>query len=341
MKSCPGSGLEIPGKTIRLLKPALLIAFKLKIGEITMSLQMSMQSAAPAQALSSGEGMAIAQHGELFQGAIYDGQDHLRRCLVSLPCAKLHSTGRFVFTDQSGITVVPAHKEKARRAAELSLESWNVPFTGGILTIESNISEGKGMGSSTADCTAAVLALANALQKRLTAQEVAQFVVRAEIASGNTMFERAVLFAHREGRVLEYYLQPLPHMTVLGIDTDKEHIVETLKFPPAVYCSREIEKFKVLTAALRRAISVQDARLLGRVSTASAEINQQFLPKPFFNEICQISRMARALGVSVAHSGTVMALLFDSHDPELDAKTELTQELLSELGFRDILKFEI
>jgi uncharacterized protein involved in propanediol utilization len=197
------------------------------------------------------------------------------------------------------------------------------------------------MGSSTADCTAAVWAVANALQRPLTSHETAKLVVRAEIASGNTMFERAVLFAHREGRVLEHYMQPLPRMVALGVDTDREQIVETLRFPPAVYSTSEIEKFKVLTAALRRAIDAQDVRLLGRVSTASAEINQKFLPKPLFNEIREISRELNALGVAVAHSGTVMAMLFDFEDPGLDAKTGVAAEMLSGIGFTDVLKFEI
>jgi uncharacterized protein involved in propanediol utilization len=186
-----------------------------------------------------------------------------------------------------------------------------------------------------------VWAVANALQRPLTPHETAKLVVRAEVASGNTMFERSVLFAHREGRVLEHYLQPLPRMVVLGVDTDREQIVETLRFPPATYSATEIEKFKVLTAALRRAIDAHDVRLLGRVSTASAEINQKFLPKPFFSEICQISREVNALGVAVAHSGTVMAILFDFEDTGLDAKTGVAEEMLSGIGFTDILKFEI
>jgi uncharacterized protein involved in propanediol utilization len=306
-----------------------------------MSLQIGAQAAVPAQVLYCGQSTAIAQHGELFQGVVYDSQNKLHRCLVSLPCPKLHSTGRFAPSDQNGVIVVPEHKEKARRAAELTLRNRSAAFTGGILTIESNISEGKGMGSSTADCTAAVWAVANALQRPLTSHETAKLVVGAEIASGNTMFERAVLFAHREGRVLEHYMQPLPRMVALGVDTDREQIVETLRFPPAVYSTSEIEKFKVLTAALRRAIDAQDVRLLGRVSTASAEINQKFLPKPLFNEIREISRELNALGVAVAHSGTVMTMLFDFEDPGLDAKTGVAAEMLSGIGFTDVLKFEI
>ena len=155
------------------------------------------------------------------------------------------------------------------------------------------------------------------------------------------MFERAVLFAHREGRVLEYYSQPLPGMVILGLDTARDETVDTLDFPAACYSSREIENFKVLRAALRRAITTQDVELLGRVSTASAEINQKFLPKPLFGHICQISHEVNALGVAVAHSGTVMAILFDLADPSCNAKARSATTMLSQIGITEVLRFQI
>jgi uncharacterized protein involved in propanediol utilization len=300
----------------------------------------SVESVRPAQFVYGGLGTAIAQHGELFQGAICDEHGSLHRCLVSLPCPRLYSKGKFVSSDCNGVVVVPANKQKACCAAALTLTTLGAPFKGGILTLESNIPEGKGLGSSTADCTAAVLAVSAALQRRLAAHETAELVVRAETASGNIMFERVVLFAHREGKVLEQYLHPLPRMVMLGFDSEAERIVETLHFPPAVYSTGEVEKFKVLTAALRRAIQTQDVRLLGRVATASAEINQRFLVKPLFREICDVMRESDALGVAVAHSGTVVAILFDYEDPGRERKITVALKLLASLKFVDVLRFE-
>lgn len=301
---------------------------------------VSIEAISPAALEYRGLGAAIAQHGELFQGVVYDDHGSLHRCLVSLPCKELSSRGKFISRDRSGVAVFPASKQKACCAAELTLTALGAPFKGGILTIESNIAEGKGLGSSTADCTAAVLAVADAAQRPLTAQSVAELVVRAETASGNIMFEKVVLFAHREGKVLEQYSQPLPRMVILGFDSDVDRVVETLHFSPAVYSSSEIEKFRVLRAALREAIQTQDVRLLGRISTASAEINQRFLHKPYFREICHIVHEADGLGVAVAHSGTMVAMLFDHRDPQRETKIRMALKLLASLSFVNILRFE-
>jgi len=285
-----------------------------------------------------GGGTAIAQYGELFQGMIQDADGTLHRCLVSLPCSKLQSSGRFVASDNGGVTVMPPAKQKSRRAAEITLELLGAP-SDGLLMIESNIPEGKGLGSSTADCIAAVISVAAALGRSLTPEQVAETVVRAEIASGNVMFSRPVLFANREGIVLEDYIRCLPPMTVLGFDTEIDRLVETLSFPPAAYSFWEIENFKVLTAALRRAIKEQDTYLLGRVATASAAINQRFLPKPLFSDLCKIVDEARALGVAVAHSGTVAGVLLDSRDAKLEAKIDLLKARLGSLGIETVMEF--
>jgi uncharacterized protein involved in propanediol utilization len=292
------------------------------------------------RAINAGMGTAIAQHGELFQGVSRDDQGVLHRCLLSLPCPQLSSRGHFLPADIAGIIVRPPTKQKARYAAELCLSRLGSRFKGGTLWIESNIPESKGLGSSTADCTAAVRAVANCLQKQLTPRDIAELVVGAESASGNIMFDTAVLFAHREGKVLEHYLQPLPRMVVLGFDADADGLVETLQFPPAVYSAEEVEKFKVLRAALRRAVHTQDVTLLGRIATASAEINQRFLQKPRFHEICGITQKSGAAGVAVAHSGTVAGILFDHGDPERESKIAAASKLLASLDFENILRFE-
>src|SRR5205807_6008616 len=181
---------------------------------------------------SIGKGRSIAQHGELFQGQVGDADHKLRRCLVSLPCAYLYSQVEFL-PDQSGsLRVDPHYKQKTLRVAELTLAHLSATHVYGNISIQSTIPEAKGYGSSTADCVAAATAVADALGRSLDDEELAQLVVRAEVASDNFMFRRAVLFAHREGVVLEDYLKRLPKFEVLGIDTAPDSHVETLSYPP-------------------------------------------------------------------------------------------------------------
>jgi len=50
-----------------------------------MSLQTDTPSAALAQALYFGQGTAFAQHGELFQGVVRDGENRLHRSCLAFP----------------------------------------------------------------------------------------------------------------------------------------------------------------------------------------------------------------------------------------------------------------
>lgn len=290
--------------------------------------------------LGTGVGKSIAQHGELLQGQLEDPQRRQRRFLVSLPCKRLYSKVTFVASADGQLTVEPAHKRKVHKVVELTLERLGQAHVGGLIQVESNIEEGKGYGSSTADCVAGVLAVAQAVGRDLAEEEVAELVVAAEIASDNFMFTRAVLFAHREGVVLEELGPRLPRCEVVGIDTELDGAVYTLDHPPATYNWRQIQAFHTLVAGVRHAIRHRDLALLGWVATASAVLNQQFLPKPMFAELRALAAAAQALGVAVAHSGTVLSLLFDPDAPGLELRLERLRRQLEALGIKGVLRFQ-
>jgi uncharacterized protein involved in propanediol utilization len=290
--------------------------------------------------LRTGQGRSIAQHGELFQGQIEDENNQRRRCLLSLPCNAMYSHAVFHPDTSGSLCVTPSHKRKACRVVELTLAHLNVSGVGGEISIDSAVPEAKGCGSSTADCVAAANAAADAVNRSLSEEELARLVVEAEVASDNFMFRRAVLFAHREGVVLEDYAKHLPKFEILGIDTAPSSHVETLIYPPAVYSWRQLQSFCALTSALRRAMCRQDIHLLGRVATASANINQEFLPKPLFPEIRQLAERTGALGVAVAHSGTVLSILLDPADELLEFKVDQLRAGLNKLGILQILRFQ-
>jgi uncharacterized protein involved in propanediol utilization len=281
----------------------------------------------------------MAQHGELIQGQLQDHNQRCRRFLISLPCDRLCSTVTFAPVFGERLTVEPVHKMKICKVVELTLEKFGFSQLGGTILVESNITEGKGYGSSTADCVAGALAAAAAVDRNLTDDEVAEVVVAAEIASDNLMFSRAVLFAHREGVVLEEIGPRLPRLEVLGIDTDMGGRVNTLDFDPATYDQRQIDRFEALVAGVRRAIRDQDLALLGRMATSSAVINEQFLPKPMFSELHRLAQCVNALGIAVAHSGTVLSFLFDPSDSRMEDKTEQVCKELELLGITDVLRF--
>ena len=95
-----------------------------------------------------------------------------------------------------------------------------------------------------------------------------------------------------------------------------------------------------MKSALRRAIRTHDIQLLGRIATASACINELFLPKPLFRDLRQIAECAGALGVAVAHSGTVLSILLDPSDDLLEQKIEHLLCSLKQIGISQVLRFQ-
>ena len=291
--------------------------------------------------LKTGHGVAPAHHGELLQG-VYEGTDgRLKRVLVSIPCRIFKSEVTFIPNDSDVVEVEPKWKVKSCRAVALTLSSLGKHKCGGRVEIRSNIPVGWGLGSSTSDVTAAIRATASALSERLTPHKIAALAVRAETACDSTMFgKRMVLFAQREGIVVEDFSSSLPKLEVLGFNTSSNgNGIDTIGFPPALYSWWEIEAFRPMVGLLRRAVHLRSPQLLGHVSSASATINQQYLPKPYFQNLKEISEEVGAVGFQVAHTGTIAGLLFDPADPLKGRRIEQAQTLLASIGIKRVWVF--
>jgi len=269
-----------------------------------------------------GVGYAPAHHGELLQGMFGDPAGQPRRALVTLPQPGRGTRAAFHPSYSHGGVLGPPAMTKVRRAAMLALRGFaNYPAAakGGRVEISSNIPCGVGMGSSTSDVTATIRAVADFHGVQLAEDEVARLAVTAECASDSIMIDdRVVLFAHRDGVVLETFGHRLPPMYVLSCDTEPAARVDTLRLRPADYDESEVANFGVLRAALRRAVVLADAALLGRVATASSRINQRYLPKPHLELLLQRCLQHGGCGIQVAHSGTVAGLLFDAVPPDAE-----------------------
>jgi uncharacterized protein involved in propanediol utilization len=287
-----------------------------------------------AASFKTGYGAAIAHHGELFQGVCEGADGRLKRVLVSIPCGIFKSEVSFIPDGSDTVEVEPKWKVKTHRAADLALSSMGKRKCGGLMRISSNIPVSWGLGSSTSDVTAAIRAIADALGESLTPQAIAALAVRAETASDATMFdEHIVLFAQREGIVIEDFSSSLPRLDVLGFNTDPhEHGIDTIAFPPARYSWWEIEAFRPLVGLLRRALDLRSPQLLGQVASASATINQLYLPKPHFQDLKAISQEVNAVGLQVAHTGTIAGFLFDPASALTESRIQHAQTLLAGIG---------
>ncbi|WP_328622117.1 GHMP family kinase ATP-binding protein [Streptomyces sp. NBC_00354] len=275
--------------------------------------------------IPTGAGDAPCHHGEILQGVFLD--DDGRRCagLVTLPMAGPGSHAEFVRrpgTAPGALTAVPADRTKAVRAAALAVaecaERTGQPPCGGELRLTGDIPVGLGMGSSTSDVIATVRAVADSYGLRLPPDTVARLAVHAELACDPLMLDgRPVLFAQREGRVLEVIGPAMPPLVVVGCALGGGAPVDTLCLPVRDASEADVRAFERLRTLLRRAVATADARLLGEVATASARRGQQALGHPEFDALTGIARRAGGVGVQIAHSGAVAGVLFDPAAPGL------------------------
>ncbi|GAA1102784.1 GHMP family kinase ATP-binding protein [Nocardiopsis metallicus] len=289
--------------------------------------------------MTLGTGQATCHHGEILQGVFLDERGNPTRGLVTLPMADPRT--RAVFTPFSPraprrVVVDPPNRAKAARAAELAVTECarvgGVRPVGGYLSVRGGAAPGLGMGSSTSDVTAAVRAVAAGLGVELTPDAVARVAVAAEGASDPVMFgDRPLLFAQREGRILEELGPELPEMAVVGCLTGSGQPVDTLSLVGTARRG-DIAVYERLRAALRTAITERDVAGVGHVCTESAILNQRALPKAELGTLREVARGCGAVGIQVAHSGNVAGVLFDATDPDLRARIAAAADRLGGAG---------
>lgn len=282
--------------------------------------------------IQAAKGYAYAHHGEILQGVFHDNSGSLTRGLVTLPCRALTAEAEFVLLPDDALTVSPVGKAKAAAAAHKTLEYLGLSKVGGKLVLNSPVPVGYGLGSSTCDVVATIRAVAAAVGVSLSEPTIGSLAVAAEGASDAIMFDECVLFAQRDGRVLERLGHQLPPFLTLSINTAPGLPVDTLATRPAEYDAFEIKSFETLRAMLRRAVQDHNLALLGRVATASARISQRHQPKPHFQDLQEISQRCGAVGIQVAHSGTLAGLMFDPQMPGVDHHIRLAADDLAQLA---------
>ncbi|MEH6942877.1 GHMP family kinase ATP-binding protein [Bacillus sp. JJ722] len=246
-----------------------------------------------------------ASCGELMQGWIEGGEK-----LVSYPInwyseVTLELEHTFILNN-------PRHS-KAWRAFYTTCKYYDVSINSLppiSLTIASTIPVAKGMASSTADIAATVAATARLLGYKITSHELAKICLSME-PTDSTIFPNLTLFDHLCGEVIvESSWSPRFGVLVL----EPLDILITEEFHKndykAIY-QKQAHQLEEAYLLYKQAIEERSLLKLGQAATISATANQVILPKPKFNEILEIVDTVDLLGINVAHSGTVIGVLYD------------------------------
>lgn len=194
------------------------------------------------------------------------------------------------------------------------LDYWPKGWPGSRLAIHiaSELPRAKGMASSTADIAATCVATARALGREgLSPDEIANIALDIEPTDG-IMFPGIVLFDHVRG-ITRRSLGPPPPIDILIIDLGGD--VDTIAFNSrddlaALNCRKEPIVRDAL-ALVEEGIRLGDAAMVGEGATLSALAHQSILPKPELPDLIRLAKKSGAVGVNIAHSGTVVGIIID------------------------------
>lgn len=89
-------------------------------------------------------------------------------------------------------------------------------------------------------------------------------------------------------------------------------MVETLDCPVPPYSASELDEFAELLVELEAAVVTGDAAGVGRVALRSGAIHQRYRPHAEWDRLTGRAVAGGALGVALAHSGTVAGVLWRS-----------------------------
>lgn len=241
--------------------------------------------------------------GELVQGMLAG-----RHFLVSCPI-DLYARVTVEILPDGGQVLAPADVPKAEAALRLALAHLRLGGVVARLRVESPIPRSKGMGSSTADVSGAIYALALAAGREITPVEVAQLALAIEPTNGS-LFPNLAVFDHRQGTVYED-LGPTPPAAVLVLDCGGE--VDTLSYN-AVDRTAVLSRLSPLAeralALTREGVRRGDLAEVGQGATLSAMAHQAVLRKAPLSRAIALGKELGGVGVSVGHSGTVIGVLF-------------------------------
>lgn len=227
---------------------------------------------------------------------------------------------------------------KSLKAKELTLQLLHKEGKETPLYITSEIHQGKGMASSSADISAVAMATALAHGRPLTYKELEQIALSIE--PSDAIFYPAIVQFDYLGGEISRPLGHCPPMKILIFDQGGE--VDTIAFNSQPNLKDLIlEKEALIEEALfwfEKGLKEQDISILGQACTLSSFANQRILNKPDLYAFHEVGQYYRSVGTVIAHSGTIMGLLFPADSNLILPGAEHIKKALPNLTYVDIVE---
>ena len=177
--------------------------------------------------------------------------------------------------------------------------------------VSSPIPRGRGLGSSSADLSAAIAATGLALGEELSPEAIAQIALSIE-PTGGVMMPGLALFDHRAGLVRES-LGPPPPMEIVALDFggSSRSGFFNLSDRPQHWRGVNDQTAEALSL-LRRGVAERSPALVGQGATLASEAGSRVSARPRLEEVAAFAREVGAVGVNGGHSEGVTGVLLDA-----------------------------
>lgn len=259
--------------------------------------------------------------GELIQGMMGE-VNFLVTCPVN--CYSLVSINK---NNSGDISINIPGKIKLLSAVKETIKMFNLDNESGYeIILESDLPIGKGMASSTADMTAAIIATGILNNKYLSENEIAKILLKIEPSDG-IFYQGIVAFDHIHGSYYEKVGDAFPAKFLIY---DYGGEVDTIKFNSDPDLKKKnIEKIPVIEKAyfmIKESFLNNDIEKLGKAITLSSLENQKILYKENLEDIIRLALSFDAYGVNIAHSGTLIGILNDNKTQTEDLKNTIKEK---------------
>ncbi len=174
--------------------------------------------------------------------------------------------------------------------------------------VYSPIPRSRGLGSSSADLTAAISATALALGVELAPYDIAQIALSVEPTCG-VMMPGLALFDHRAGMVRQS-IGPPPPMEIVAIDfggssrSDLDGNSQQWRLVDALT--------EEALSLIRKGVSEKSPLLVGQAATLAAEAASKVSRRPRLEEVSGFAREVGAVGVNGGQAQGVTGVLLDA-----------------------------
>lgn len=268
--------------------------------------------------------------GELLQGYRQLPGGAYQHFLFTLPVVDLFSTCTVSLTPgRREHRVHPVDRTRALAAAVKLATALELTHTRIDVRIDSNIPVGKGCASSTADIMACTGALLKAVHPDVPHPVVHALgsLVGKEIEWGDYVHSETITAClQRTHTLVQKYVTDM-RWRIVGVD--EGGAVDTAAFHRRQRESKRLARYyATLTAQLDAALQASDFTTAAQIATESALLNQKALPKRYLTLMRQTAKGTGALGIAVAHSGTVIGLIFSEHQSDVDPRIRDAEQRL-------------